>query len=187
MVLSKSSSTITNRIGGFKHTWFIPKVSVLIFLFIYWTYLKLQVITFEVWPLEIYTAVPTFLPLIIAVPEVIFHKCVYLIGYSFPSSWNVDPSTSNQGRGRNRTELDLGCKEVVEVRKCFSSPEILELKVQCELARYRGAAPNRLQCPNLLDPFSKSFQDIFVKGVINCQSWRYKFLVHNATAVEKKQ
>ena len=37
-----------------------------------------------------------------------------------------------------------------------------------------------------LDPFSKSFQDIFVKGVINSQFWRYKFLVHNATAVEKK-
>jgi len=125
-------------------------VSVLIFyLIIYWTYLKLQVISFEVWPLGSYTAVPTFLPLIIAVPEVIFHKCVYLIGYSFPSSWNVDPSTSisTSGRGRNRTELDLGCREDVEVRECFSSPEILELKAQCELARYRGAAPNCLQCP----------------------------------------
>ena len=36
-----------------------------------------------------------------------------------------------------------------------------------------------------LDPFSKSFQDIFVEGVINCLSWRYKFFVHNATAVKK--
>jgi len=36
-----------------------------------------------------------------------------------------------------------------------------------------------------LDPFSKSFQDIFVEGMINCLSWRYKFFVHNATAVEK--
>jgi len=44
-------------------------------------------------------------------------------------------------------ELDLGCKVDVEVRECFSSPEILELKAQCELARYRGAAPSRLQCP----------------------------------------
>ena len=35
----------------------------------------------------------------------------------------------------------------MEVRGCFSSPEILELKAQCELARYRGAALNRLQCP----------------------------------------
>ena len=35
----------------------------------------------------------------------------------------------------------------MEVRECFSSPEILELKAQCELARYRGAAPSRLQCP----------------------------------------
>ena len=43
-------------------------------------------------------------------------------------------------------ELDLGCREDVEVRECFSSPEILELKAQCELARYPGAAPSRLQC-----------------------------------------
>ena len=38
-----------------------------------------------------------------------------------------------------------------------------------------------------LDPFSKSFQDIFVEGVINCLSWRCKFFVHNATAVGKKK
>jgi len=37
-----------------------------------------------------------------------------------------------------------------------------------------------------LDPFSKSFQDIFVEDVINCLSWMYKFFVHNPTAVEKK-
>jgi len=42
---------------------------------------------------------------------------------------------------------DLGCRKDVEVRECFSSPEILELKAQCELARYRAAATNRLQCP----------------------------------------
>ena len=36
-----------------------------------------------------------------------------------------------------------------------------------------------------LDTFSKSFQDIFVEVMINCLSWRYKFFVHNATAVEK--
>jgi hypothetical protein len=53
--------------------WCVSKVSVLIFyLSIYWTYLKLQVISFEVWPLGSYTVVPTFLPLIIAAPEVIF-------------------------------------------------------------------------------------------------------------------
>ena len=34
----------------------------------------------------------------------------------------------------------------MEVRECFSSPEILKLMAQCELARYRGAAPSRLQC-----------------------------------------
>jgi len=44
-------------------------------------------------------------------------------------------------------ELGLCCREDVEVRECFSSPEILESKAQCELARYRGAAPSRLQCP----------------------------------------
>ena len=75
----------------------------------------------------------------------------------------------------------------MEVRECFSSPEILELKEQCELARYRVAAPNRLYVPSdSLDPLSKSFQDIFVECVINCLSWRYKFSVHNATAIEKK-
>ena len=75
----------------------------------------------------------------------------------------------------------------MEVRECFSSPEILELKAQCELARYRVAAPNRLQFPfGLAGPFSKSFQDIFVEGVINCLFWRYNFFVHNAMAVEKK-
>ena len=41
----------------------------------------------------------------------------------------------------------MGCREDVEVRECFFSPEILELKAQCELVRYRVAAPNRLQCP----------------------------------------
>ena len=67
----------------------------------------------------------------------------------FPSSRNDDPSTSisTYGRGRNQTELDLGSREDVEVRECLSSTEILELKAQCELARYRVAAPNRLQCP----------------------------------------
>ena len=75
----------------------------------------------------------------------------------------------------------------MEVRGCFSSPEILELKEQCELARYRVAAPNRLQCHfGLAGPVFDSFQDIFVEGVINCLSWMYKFFVHNATAVKKK-
>ena len=75
----------------------------------------------------------------------------------------------------------------MEVRECLSSPEILELKAQCDLAPYRVAASNRLNVPSdSLDPFSKSFQDIFVEGVINCLSWRYKFFVHNATAAEKK-
>ena len=41
----------------------------------------------------------------------------------------------------------MGCREDVEVRVCFSSPEILELNAQCELARFRVAAPNHLHCP----------------------------------------
>ena len=73
----------------------------------------------------------------------------------------------------------------MEVRECFSSPEILELKAQCELARYRVAAPNRLQCPFGLAGPVFEVVPIFVEGVINCLSWRYKFIVHNATAVEK--
>ena len=40
---------------------------------------------------------------------------------------------------------------------------------------------------DMLEPLSNSFQDIFVEGVINCLSWRYKLFVHNATAVEKKK
>jgi len=59
------------------HMRVVPKVSVLIFyLNVYWTPLKLQVNSFKVWPLGSYTVVPTFFPLIIAVPEVTFHKHV---------------------------------------------------------------------------------------------------------------
>jgi hypothetical protein len=57
----------------------------------------------------------------------------------------------------------VGCREDLEGWECFSSPEILQLKALFELPRYRGTAPNRLQCfSESLDPFSKSFQDIFV-------------------------
>ena len=123
--------------------------------------------------------------------EVIFRKCVQIISYNFflcfPLSQN-DHSTSisTQERGRICTELDLGCREDVEVRECFSSPEILELKAQCELVHYCGAAPGRLQCQfGLTGPVFEVVQDISVEGVINCLSWRYKFFVHNAMAVEK--
>jgi len=44
-------------------------------------------------------------------------------------------------------ELELGSREDVEVKECFSSQEILKLKVQCLLVCYHGAAPNCLQCP----------------------------------------
>ena len=96
--------------------------------------------------------VPTFFPLITAVLEVIFRKCLahqLQFFVCFPLSRNDDPLTSisTERRGRNHTELDLGCREGVEVWECFSSPEILELKAQCELVRYCVAAPNRLQCP----------------------------------------
>jgi len=75
----------------------------------------------------------------------------------------------------------------VEVRECFSSPEILEVKAQCELARYRGAAP--VVCnvrSDSLDPFSKSFQDMPVEGVITSLSWRYTLFVHKE-CVKKEQ
>ena len=52
-----------------------------------------------------------------------------------------------QLREEEEVARDLGCREDVEVWECFSSPEILELKAQCELARYRVTAPNCLQCP----------------------------------------
>ena len=39
----------------------------------------------------------------------------------------------------------------MEVQECFSSPEILKMTAQCELAHYRGAVPNRLQCHFGLD------------------------------------
>ena len=64
---------------------------------------------------------PTVFLLIIALSEFIFREWVWLIGYKFfvcfPSSRNDDPSSSisTQGRGRNRTELDLGCREDVEL------------------------------------------------------------------------
>ena len=50
-------------------------------------------------------------------------------------------------RSKKRTELGLGGREDVEVRECFLTPEIIELKAQFELTRYHVAAPNRLQCP----------------------------------------
>jgi hypothetical protein len=72
----------------------------------------------------------------------------------------------------------------VELRECFSSSEIIELNAQCELARYSGPA-STLQCPfDLAGPVFEAVQEIFVEGAFNCQSWRYNFLVHDATALE---
>jgi hypothetical protein len=51
---------------------FVPKVYILMFyLNVYYARLKLQVFSFKVRPLRIYTVVPMFYPLIAAVPEVI--------------------------------------------------------------------------------------------------------------------
>ena len=73
----KSLHTDINTTHQSSFAWFVPKVSVLIFyLNVYWTHLKLQVISFKACPLGSYTMVPTFFPLIIAVLEVIFRKCV---------------------------------------------------------------------------------------------------------------
>ena len=83
-------------------------------------------------------------------------------------------------------ELDLGCRENVEVRECFSSPEILELKAQCELACYRGAAPNCLQCPfRLAGPIFKVIPRHLCRRRDCMSVWRYKFFVHNATAFKE--
>ena len=82
-------------------------------------------------------------------------------------------------------ELDLGCREDVEVWECFSSREILELKAPCELVHYCGAAPSRLQCPFGLAGPVFEFVPRHLCRRHDCLSWRYKFFVHNATADEK--
>ena len=59
---------------------------------------------------------------------------------------------------------------------------------KCSVSRCVIVVQHPIVCnvpSDLLDPFWKLFQDICVEGVINCLSWRYKFFVHNATAVEK--
>jgi len=54
-------SSVLLALYGCMHTWFVPKVSVLIFyLIVCWTHMKLQVISFKVRPLGSYTVVPTF-------------------------------------------------------------------------------------------------------------------------------
>ena len=78
-------------------------------------------------------------------------------------------------------ELDLDCREDVEVWECFYLPEILRLKAQCELARYCGAAPSRLQCPfGLAGPVFEVVPRHLCRWCV-----KYKLFVHSATAVEK--
>jgi hypothetical protein len=48
---------------------------------------------------------------------------------------------------REEVEIARSCREDVEVREWFSSPEILKLKAQCELACYRVAAPSHPHYP----------------------------------------
>ena len=56
----------------------------------------------------------------------------------------------------------------MEERECFSSPVILELKAQYELACYRDAAPSRLQCPfGLAGPAFEVVPRHLVEGMIN--------------------
>ena len=86
--------------------WFVPKVSVLIlYLNVYWTHLKLQVTTFKIWPLGRYKVVPVF-PLIIVL-EVIFRKCVYLIGYNFLYVFHRPEMTTFQFRFQLREEVEI--------------------------------------------------------------------------------
>jgi hypothetical protein len=77
LVVDNTHYVQTNCSSHHINTWFVPKVSVLIFYVnVYGIHLKLQVIPFKVRPLGRYTVFPTFFPLIIAVQEVIFYKCV---------------------------------------------------------------------------------------------------------------
>ena len=71
-----ASKMVTTGPGSLQpYTRIVPKVSVLIFyLNVYWTHLKLQVISFKVQLLGGYTVVP-FFPLM-TVPKVIFRRCV---------------------------------------------------------------------------------------------------------------
>jgi len=62
-MISHNVSSYTNceRCGYILYKRIVPKVSVLIFyLNVYWTHLKLQVISFKVWPMGISTVAPTF-------------------------------------------------------------------------------------------------------------------------------
>ena len=77
------------------------------YLIIYWTHVKLQVISFKVWPLGIYTVVPTFFPLIISVLEVIFLKCVYLIGYNFLYVFHRPEMMTLQLRFQLKEEVEI--------------------------------------------------------------------------------
>ena len=91
-----------------RYTWFVPKVSVLIFyLNAYWTHMKLQVISFKVLPLGSYTVAPMFFPLIIAVLEVIFRKCVELNGYNFLYVFHRPEMMTLQLRYQFREEVEI--------------------------------------------------------------------------------
>ena len=60
---SSNTGLLQTIVAATVHMWFVPKVSVLIFyLNVHWTYLKLQVIFFKVWPLENNTVVPAVFP-----------------------------------------------------------------------------------------------------------------------------
>jgi hypothetical protein len=70
-------------------------------------------------------------------------------------------------------ELDLGCRENVEVWEYFLRQKFPNCK-RCVIWRVI-AVQHPITCnvlSNSLDPFSKSFQDNFVEGVINCLSWK---------------
>jgi len=59
--LNHLNNTLLRRFDLQPNIWYVSKVSVLIFyLNVNWTHLKLQVISFKVWPLGSYTMVPTF-------------------------------------------------------------------------------------------------------------------------------
>jgi len=57
--------------------------------------------------LRSYTVIPTFFPLIIAVPEVIFCKCVYLISYNFLYVFHRPEMMTLQLRFQLREEVEI--------------------------------------------------------------------------------
>ena len=94
----------------------------------------------------------TFFPLIIAVLEVIFRKCLahrlqFLYVFNRPEIMTLQFRFQLREEAEIARSLIWALGRLWKYGNVFLRQKILELKAQCELARYRVAAPNRLQCP----------------------------------------